>query len=474
MLNGDLTEPGSAESELIGTLRLAGPIVLAELGWMLMGNVDIMMVGRVGTGPIAAVSLGTTLFYGVAVCAGGILWGMDTLVARAFGADNLDDARHSLIQGIWVTFFLIPLVMGIIWSLDPFLTKFGVNPTVLSGARPYLRALNWSTPALVLYFCFRRYLQAKHLVRPVMWTLVTANLVNLAGNWVLVFGHLGAPELGAVGSAWATCISRTYMAVVLGVVLWRRDGASLRRTISSRASSPGGLSPRGLSPTLRPDFGRIRELLRVGLPAAGQMAVEIGVFGVVTVLVGRLNAAALAGHQIALSTASTTFMVPLGISSAAAVRVGHRLGRGDARGAARSGWMALALGAIVMSGAAVVLLLAPRWIARLFTPQGEVIAAAATLLRIAAFFQLFDGLQIVAIGALRGAGETRVPMLLHFAGYWMIGLPLGAWLCFREGWGAAGLWSGLSLALILIGIALTLAWRRTAARLAMADSRMVR
>jgi MATE family multidrug resistance protein len=441
-----------AESELIGTLRLAGPIVLAELGWMAMGNVDIMVVGRVGADAIAAVSLGTTLFYGVSICAGGILWGMDTLVAQAAGAGDLDDGRRSLIQGIWVSLFLIPLVMWIVWGLDPFLAKFGVDPAVLRGTRPYLRTLNWSTPALVLYFCFRRYLQAKHIVRPVMWTLVTANLVNLAGNWVLVFGHLGAPRLGAVGSAWSTCASRTYMVAVLGMVLWRRDGAGLRQVVPERWA---------------PDLRRIRELLRIGLPAAGQMAVEIGVFGVVTVLVGRLSAISLAGHQIALSTVSTTFMMPLGISSAAAVRVGHGLGRGDANAAARSGWMALALGAVVMSAAAVALLAAPGWIARLFTPQAQVIASAATLLRIAAFFQHFDGLQVVATGALRGAGNTRDPMLCHFAGYWLIGLPLGVWLCFAKGWGAAGLWTGLSLGLILIGIALTLVWRRAAARFAM-------
>ena len=441
-----------AESELVGTFRLAGPIVLAELGWMAMGNVDIMMVGRVSADAIAAVSLGTTLFYGVSIWAGGILLGMDTLVAQAFGAGDLDDGRHSLIQGIWVSLLLIPIVMGIVWSLDPFLAKLGVDPVVLRGARPYLHALNWSTPALVLYFSLRRYLQARHIVRPVMWTLLTANLVNLAGNWVMVFGHLGAPRLGAVGSAWATFISRVYMAAALGIILWREEGRSLERTASEG---------------WRPDFGRIRALLRLGLPAAGQMAVEIGVFAVVTVLMARLNAMSLAGHQIALSTVSTTFMMPLGISSAAAVRVGHGLGRGDARGAARSGWMALALGAGVMSAAAVALLAAPRWIARLFTPQTQVIAMAATLLRIAAFFQLFDGLQIVATGALRGAGNTRTPMVLHFAGYWIIGLPLGVWLCFAKGWGAAGLWTGLSLGLILIGIALTLAWRRTAARFAM-------
>src|SRR5262249_38100430 len=160
-----------------------------------------------------------------------------------------------------------------------------------------------------------------------------------------------------------------------------------------------------------------------------QMLVEIGVFGTVTVLVGKLNAVTLAGHQIALTTVSTTFMMPLGISSAAAVRVGHALGRGDPQGATRSGWTALAFGAGIMSVAALVLLLVPQWIARLFTPDAAVIASAAVLLRIAAFFQLFDGLQIVATGALRGAGNTHSPMIWHFAGYWILGLPLGSALC---------------------------------------------
>lgn len=416
---------------------------------MAMGNVDIMMVGRLGGEAIAAVSLGSAVFYTVAVCASGVLLGMDTLVSQAFGARDFDRGRRALIQGIWVSLFLIPVVMGIVWSFDPFLTKFGVNPAVLRGARPFLHTLNWSTPPLVLYFCFRRYLQAVDLVRPVMWVLLTANLLNLAGNWALVFGHFGAQPMGAVGSAWATCLSRSYMAVALAVILWRREPAIVRLAAFE---------------TWRPELAGIRELFRLGLPAAGQIGIEYGVFTVATVLVGRLSPMSLAAHQIALTTVYTTYMVPYGLSSAAAVRVGQGLGRGDGGGAARSGWIAVALGAAVMSGAAIVLLTAPRWIARLFTPQAEVIAAAATLLRIAAFFQLFDGLQGVTLGALRGAGDTRTPMLCHFAGYWLIGLPLGAWLCFSKGWGAPGLWTGLSVGLILIGIVLTGAWHRVAAR----------
>jgi MATE family multidrug resistance protein len=269
----------------------------------------------------------------------------------------------------------------------------------------------------LIYFALRRYLQALHLARPVMVTLLTANLVNLAGNWVLVLGRLGAPQLGAEGAGWATCLSRIYMAAALTYVLWKHDPEILRIS-------------------WRPDWARMWALIKLGAPAAGQMAVEIGVFATVTVLISRLNAIALAGNQVALTTVSTTFMMPLGISSAAAVRVGFSLGRGDRHAAARAGWTALGLGATVMSAAAIVLLAVPEWIARLFTPDPAVIASAAAILRVAAFFQLFDGLQIVVTGSLRGAGDTHTPMACHLIGYWVIGLPLGAYLCFWRGFGA--------------------------------------
>lgn len=429
--------------ELLQMIRLAGPLMLAELGWMAMGVVDTMFVGRIGAAAIGAVGLGAIVFYGVAVCAGGLLFGLDTLVAQAFGAEDREDCHRSLVSGVGMAVLMIPLVMGAIWALEGILPSFGVDQTVLRTIRPYLHALIWSAPPLLIYFALRRYLQALHIARPVMITLLTANLVNLAGNWILVLGHLGAPRLGAEGSGWATCFSRIYMAGALGYVLLKHD-------------------PEVLRISWRPPAARMWALLKLGAPAAGQMAVEIGVFATVTVLVSKLNPTALAGHQIALTTVSTTFMMPLGISSAAAVRVGFALGRGDRRAASRAGWTALGLGAAVMSAAAVVLLTVPEWIARLFTPEVAVIAMTATILRIAAFFQLFDGLQIVVTGSLRGAGDTRTPMVCHFIGYWVIGLPLGAMLCFERGLGARGLWMGLSAGLIAIGLVLTAIWWSTA------------
>jgi MATE family multidrug resistance protein len=432
-----------AESELRAVARLAAPIVLTELGWAAMALVDTIVVGRVSTEAMAAVSLGAIVFYGVAVCASGLLLGLDTLVSQSFGAGDRQDCRRSLVNGVWMSLLLIPIVMGLVWAFNPVLPLLGIRPDVLRAMWPYLRALNWSTPGLLIYFGLRRYLQGIHVAAPVMWTLFTANLINLGANWVLVFGHLGAPRMGAEGSGWATCISRAYMALVLIGVVLRRE-------------------PEVRKVSWRPDFQRLRELLRLGGPAAGQMALEFGVFEVVTILIARLSADQLAGHQIAIAVVSTTWMMPFGISSAAAVRVGYGLGRGDPRAAARSGWAALTLGSIAMSMAAMALLFAPAWIARIFTSQTEVIGPAVTLLRIAAFFQLFDGLQVVATGALRGAGDTRTSMLCHFGGYWLVGLPLGSALCFGRGMGAAGLWTGLSTGLILIGIVLTALWARAA------------
>jgi len=438
------------DSELAQMARLAAPIVLAELGWMAMGVVDTMVVGRVDADAIAAMGLGAIAYNAAGMCAAGALLGMDTLVAHSFGAGDREEGRRTLINGLWIALLLMPVVMGTVRLFDPLLAMFGINAGVLRFTRPYLHALNWSTLALLVYFALRRYLQAVHAVRPVMWTLLTANVVNLAGNWVLVFGRLGAPRMGAEGSGWATCISRGYMALALAVVVWRREPGIVR----SRWSA---------------DCKRMLALLRLGVPAAGQILVEVAVFAVVTFLIGRLDALALAANQIALTTVSTTFMMPLGISSAAAVRVGHGLGRGDASAAARSGWTALALGAGVMSASAVMLMTAPQWIARLFTAEADVIGASVVLLRVAALFQLFDGLQVVATGALRGAGDTRTPMLWHFAGYWLVGLPLGALLCFGRGMGAAGLWTGLSAGLIMIGSVLALMWRRTARGWAMLE-----
>lgn len=434
-------------SEVGPMARLAGPLVLAEIGWMSMAIVDTMMVGRLPNSAVSigAVSLGSIIFHTLVFFGGGMLIGLDTLVSQAFGAGHVEDCHHSLLNGIYLSFAIAPILMVANWWLMPYLSKVGVDPQVLQPAITYTRALGWGTLPLLLYFAVRRTLQAMNMVKAVAFALVTANVVNALGNWILIYGKFGAPRMGTVGSGWSTCIARIYLAAVLvGYLLWydRRHRTELLKT------------------PVRPDLRRMARLITLGFPAAMQVTIEIGVFAFVTALIGKLGPIALASHQIALNTVSLTYMVPLGVSSAAAVRVGQALGRNDIAAAERSGWTAIFLGAAFMSGAAVMLLLVPHQIARVYTPEESIIRATVTLLGIAAAFQLCDGIQTVATGALRGAGDTRTPMLCHLLGYWTIGLPVGAFLCFRMHRGVPGLWSGLSLALILIGIVLLLVWRR--------------
>jgi MATE family, multidrug efflux pump len=330
--------------------------------------------------------------------------------------------------------------------LLPLFPHIGLAPAVVAQAVPFLKALIWSTLPLSLYFVLRRYLQAMGIVKPVVFALVSANLVNVAGNYLLVFGHFGLPRLGVTGSGWSTCVSRIYMALILALAVIYYD---------RKRQSGLWLASRRL------DVDRIRELLRLGLPAASQLLFEIGGFTAATYMIGELGPVPLAGHQIALNVASFTYMVPLGIGSAAAVRVGQAVGARDVHGAARAGWTALLYAVCFMACAGLCLFLFGYQIARIYTPQVEVIRAGATLLIVAAVFQLFDGLQVVATGALRGAGNTRTPMLANLLAYWVIGLPLGALLCFKLRWGAVGMWIGLCLALVLIGSVLAVVWRWT-------------
>lgn len=428
-------------------LRLAAPLAMAELGWMSMGFVDAVMAGRLGAASIGAGSLGNMLFFPIVVAGTGMLLGMDTLVAQAFGAQDQRDCRRTLINGLWLALALAPVVTLPLWSTLPLLRVTGTNPRVMELLEPYLKALLCGVLPLLLYTALRRYLQAMNIVKPVTFAVVSANLINFAGNWLLMYGNLGVRPMGLEGSGWSTSASLIYIAaVLLGAVLWneRKSGNAIFHI------------------SWKPDFGRIRRLCTLGFPSAMQIGIEGAIFGVVTVLAARLDEVSLAGHSIAVNVVSITFMVPLGISSAAAVRVGQAVGRGDTRGVAISGWAALLLGGLFMTGAGIALAAGPRWIARLYTPDAAVIAMGAALLRIAALFELFDGVQVVATGALRGIGDTRTPMLAHLVGYWALGMPVAWVLCFRYGWGVRGIWIGLTAALILIGIVLLLAWRRHA------------
>jgi MATE family multidrug resistance protein len=413
---------------------------------MSMAIVDTMMVGRLPNSAVAmgAVSLGSAIFMVLALFGEGLLLGLDTLVAQSFGAGKREDCHRSLVNGVYLSIALTPILSAPIWFMPHLLRAMHVDAALMRETIPYTNALTYGLLPLLLYFAVRRCLQAMNMVRPVAFALVTANIINALGNWILIYGKWGAPAMGTVGSGWSTAIARVYMAAVLiGYLFWydHKHRTELLKT-------PVDI-----------DLKRIKQLIALGIPAAMQFTLESGVFATVTTLIAKLGPVPLATHQIALNTVAFTYMVPLGIASAAAVRVGQALGRRDPHGAGVAGGTAIGIGAAFMSVASVVLLVVPRWIARIYTVDEVIIRSASTLLAAGAAFQLFDGIQSVATGALRGAGDTRTPMLCHFTAYWIIGLPLGAWLCFRRGWGALGLWVGLSLALILIGIVLLVVWR---------------
>jgi MATE family multidrug resistance protein len=431
-------------------LALSAPVVMAEVGWVTMGIVDTLMVGRLGPAAIGAVGLASVLFFAVSIFAMGLLLGLDPLVARAFGARRIDECHRWLVAGMWLGVLVALPFVGAVRLMTASLGGWGLPPEVLVLSRPYLSILTWSLPPLLLYVAFRRYLQAMSVVRPVMVALVVANLVNAGANWILIFGRLGAPAMGVRGSAYATLTARVFMAAWLFVVIVRREAH---------------MSPRLRDTPLGLDIGRVRTLMALGLPAAGQAVLEVGVFAAVTALAGRVSANALAAHQIALNMASVTFMVPLGIASAAAVRVGQAIGRRDPRGAVHAGWTAIMLGVTFMAAAATVFLTVPYALVRAFTSDGVVVEVGVSLLFVAAVFQLFDGVQGVTTGALRGLGDTRTAMLWNLAGHWLIGLPLGYVLCFHSNLGVVGLWWGLSAGLMICGAGLILVWSRRASGL---------
>ena len=449
--------------EIRPMLHLAAPLAMAELGWMSMGFVDAVMAGRLGAAAIGAGSLGNMLFFPIAICGTGMLLGMDTLVAQSFGAKDATACRRTLVQGLWMAAALAPVVALLLALTIPLLRATGTNPRVMELLGPFVRALLWGVPPLLFYSAFRRYLQAMNIVKPITFAVVSANLLNFGGNWLLMYGNWGAPRLGLEGSGFSTSISRLYIALVLLIAVLRHHRKSAYPHLPAKVGHASACQrPLAGASFLgwRPQWPIIRRLIALGFPSAMQILVEGAVFGVVTVMAARFDEVSLAAHSIAVNVISITFMVPLGISSAAAVRVGQAVGRKDPQGIAVSGWTALLLGAGFMSTAGVALAFAPRWIARLYTPEAAVIAASAGLLRIAALFEVFDGLQVVATGALRGLGDTRTPALAHLAGYWIIGMPVAYVLCFTYGWGVTGIWVGLTSALILIGLILLAAWHR--------------
>lgn len=427
-------------------LSLAVPIAGLQLGLMLYGVVDMMFLGRLGPLALAGVGVGNAVYFGMFIAGLGAMLGIDPMASRAWGA-----GKPAVCAGVFMHALVLAAGVGAVlfvgtFAAGPFYRLAGVDAAVARTALDFLGVLRFMMFPGLLFVACRQYLQSMDETAPLMWAIALGNVLNAFLNWLLIFGNLGFPALGVRGSALASLTSTTFMLAVVGWAAARRVRASQWRYHGWHRSV----------------FG---ELLALGVPAGLQTLAEVCAFGLTTVLIGRLGPVPTSGHQIALNLASVTFMVPLGISMAAAVRVGQGIGRGDRPGAARAGDSAVFLGVAFMGAMALVFWAVPSALVRLYTDDPAVLAVAAPLILIAAVFQVFDGAQVVLTGALRGLGETRLQLWANIAGHWLLGIPVGAFLCLRLGWGARGLWLGLCSGLVLTAGLLYWAWREKSAPL---------
>ena len=428
-----------AREDVAKVVRLALPVAGVQLGLAAMGLVDTMMVGRVSPPALAAVALGNIFFFATGIFGVGVLLALDPVVAQAIGAEDREAAARGVQRGLVLALFLSALTSVALTPAGLVFRAAQQPAEVIPIAAGYALALIPGAPAFFAFIALRQSLLAIGRVAPILWTTLAANLVNLLLNWVLIWGHLGVPPLGAVGSAWATSLSRWFLALAVLGAAWP-----------------------DLRPFLRPwrsGVARLRPLARMlvlGVPIGVQLQLEWGAFAATGLLMGVLGAEAMAGHQIALNLASFAFMIPVGIGAAASVRVGQEIGRGDASSARRAAGAALATGILFTVMTAALYLAIPSLLGRAFTDDAGVARVAALLLPIAGVFQVFDGLQAVAAGVLRGTGDTRMPMLVNVLGFWVLGCPLSLLLAFRLGWGPRGLWWGLATGIAVVAILLSL------------------
>ncbi len=412
--------------------RLAIPVVVVQVGMMLFGVVDTMVVGRLSSEALAAVALGHVAVITISAFGIGVLLGIDPLLNQALGARDRTAFKRSAQRGfILAAALMIPSTLFLL-PIGAILALLGQPAEIVPLAAAYARI---SIPGLLPFYgwvVLRLALQAMARLKPIVATVIVVNIFNLVADWALVFGAGPIPQLGPIGSAWASTIARTLLFVIL-LVVDRKD----------------------LVPLFRFDREAIRWMplvrtVRLGLPIGFNLQLEIVAFSVIALLMGGMGTIPMAAHQVAINIASLTFMVPLGVAQATAVRVGNAIGAGDGDGARRAASSGLILGAGFMVLTALLFIGMPRMLARAYTSVEGVLLLAATLIPIAGFFQVFDGLQVVAAGVLRGAGDTRAPLVVNILGFWLVGLPTSLVLGFRLGFGPQGLWWGLVAGLFAV------------------------
>lgn len=438
-----MIEPAASWREEAGrTLALAWPLVLGQLAGVLMTFVDTVMSGRLSAEALASVAAGAAVWHTVMLAGMGVLLSVSASVAHLDGAGEHDEVGPVVRQALWIALALAALSATIYLGAAPLLVALEIDPALHATILGYLRALIWGAPALYAFLALRFLCEGMGISSPVMYFGFVGLVVNVVGNYGLIYGHWGLPALGAVGCGYAT--SAVWWTQFLGLALYVRR--------HRRLGSLGVFDRFD-----RPHPGRLLALVRLGLPIGFSFFVEVSMFAGVALLMGSIGAVAVAGHQIAINVASITFMVPLGIALATTVRVGNALGRGEPKAARRAGWLGMQLTLITQVVSATLLLTLPGPIASIYSRDTGVQAMAVQLLVLAAIFQLSDGIQVWAAGALRGLKDTRGPMVVTVVAYWLIGLPFGYWLCFHREVGPRGLWIGIIGGLTIAGTLLT--WR---------------
>jgi MATE family multidrug resistance protein len=441
--------------ELRQLLRLAAPLAAAQAGTQLMGLVDVAVLGRMGARELAAAGLGNALFFATSILGMGIVFGIDPMVSQAIGAGDRLRARRILWQGVWLALIVSGVLTVLLVALGVVFPLFGSARELISPARTYLLVRTMSVVPFLLFFVMRAYLQALGVTRPMIVAMVLANVLNLGGDILFVFGGAAVlppwagplraiPAMGVGGAALATVLCQILeTAIVIAAV--RKialDGPVDRRWHGAE----------------------VLQAFRVGLPVALQMGAEVGVFALVAVLASRLGVLQLAAHQLVIGIASFTFTMALGVAAAGSVRVGLGVGARDRRATRISGHAAFLTGISIMAVAAFSFAVFPHVIVRLVTDQANVIAASLPLMVVAAFFQLSDGVQAVGAGVLRGAADTRYAFLANLFGHWCIGLPVAMLLGFHFDMGIVGLWWGLCVGLTVVAVLLFLRFERISAR----------
>ncbi|WP_346841450.1 NorM family multidrug efflux MATE transporter [Metapseudomonas otitidis] len=447
--------PASLRPELLAILRLAGPLIAAQLANVLMVFTDTVMMGLLGPAELAAGGLGAASYSFVSIFCVGVIAAVGNLVAIRHGAGDVAGAARLTQAGMWLGWGLALAAGLLLWNLAPLLRVFGQEAHNIEGAMQFLSTLVFALPGYMTFMALRGFTSAIGRPGPVMAISIGGALANFALNYVLIHGWFGLPRLGLAGIGLITALVMTAMALLLA---WHVTRHPAYAAYSLR---------QGL---LQPRLDDLRELLRLGLPIGGTYAVESGLFAFAALCMGALGSQALAAHQVAIMSVYVAFMVPVGISYAVTFRIGQHFGAGRLEDARRAGRLGIGLGAGCMLSFAALFWLAPEWVVGLFLERGNaefeaVVQMAVGLLAVAAWFELFDGIQTIAMGAIRGLKDAKTTFLVGLGCYWLVGAPAAWLLAFHLGWGPQGVWWGLASGLACAALGLTLGFEFKTRRL---------